>query len=254
MASRSLWNRFVRLFRSKAGRALDRYETPEDLAEQAMQKHKSNMEKFNNSLVESLANLRIQQSEYKKQIREHDELRLKVEAAAKKVQSLKAKGGSEEEIGRYVEYINSLVEQIRAKEQVIQDLKPALDALSARIEELKKRYKDAERESARITQERNLLLLRSSSAQGLERAVEISSSMEGSLEFGGVNKELQDRVALEEGRAAARLEIAADSNASKHREIEREIAASTVSSDVENLLATGRLTSKLDPSVRQIAS
>lgn len=238
----SLFKRFWRLFRSRANKQLDKMETPEDLSRAAMEAHTKKVDDFKASLTESIANLRVQQAQNAKNQQEYDELGDKAKAAARKIQELQAaENPNQDEIARYTRYAEALLTQREGLKQAILTAKPILDAMEARVEEMKKQFNDIENETERIRNDQKALLLRASTAEGVKKAAEISSAMDRSFETGGINRALRDKVDQVEGLAAATLELTAESAASQQRRIEREISRSTVSRDVAALLESGDL-------------
>lgn len=250
----SIFKRILRLLRSRTNKQLDKMETPEDIARQAMEDHNKKVKDFEASLTESIANLRVQQAKNSKNVQEYDELGRKAEAAARKVKALKeSENPDEEEIARYVQYAETLLMKRKGLEEAILTAKPILDAMNARVEEMKKQFNDVQSQTERVKAEQETLLLRASTAQGVQKAAEISAAMDKNLELGGINRALSDKVDKIEGLAAATLELTAESATAQQRRIEREISKATVSNDFAALLESGSLSDGL-ASARQITS
>jgi phage shock protein A len=204
-----VFDRLKRLFGATANKALDQLETPEILAEKALNELESNLKKLTDGVASSMANEKM--------------LDKKLKANAEQLESWQKRAGiavqnNNDEIAR---------ECLVKKNELIQldaDLKEQLRVQQSTTTELKQRYRETETALKQLRSQKDNIGARSQAADALAKANQILSTTGA----GGGMSQWEEKINMKEARAQAAGEMAQESKLQdqfQQSSIEDELAA-----------------------------
>lgn len=218
----SIFARFNNLIRAKINTAIDKAEDPQEMLNQLIRDYKEEIRVAEGNVAEVIGNLRIMESDHKKEQAKVQEWQVKAQAASDKADEFRAQAEklevgdlarteAEAKADKFDGLARIALKNRTNAEKTAEKLEEQIKVATPRVESLKGQLNDAREKLAAAHHQRDELLARHKTNEAMGRILDATES----INVNGTNlsspmNEWEERIAREEARLQGRQEIMAD--------------------------------------------
>lgn len=222
----SIFARFNNLIRAKINTAIDKAEDPQEMLNQLIRDYKEEIRVAEANVAEVIGNLRIMESDHKKEQGKVQEWQVKAQAASNKAdefraqaekldaedpEQAKAKAEAVAQADKFDGLARIALKNRTNAEKTAEKLEEQIKVATPRVDSLKGQLSDARENLAAAHHQRDELLARHKTNEAMGRILDATES----INVNGTNlsspmNEWEERIAREEARLQGRQEIMAD--------------------------------------------
>ena len=218
----SIFARFNNLIRAKINTAIDKAEDPQEMLNQLIRDYKEEIRVAEGNVAEVIGNLRIMESDHKKEQAKVQEWQVKAQAASDKADEFRAQAEklevgdlarteAEAQADKFDGLARIALKNRTNAEKTAEKLEAQIKVATPRVDSLKGQLSDAREKLAAAHHQRDELLARHKTNEAMGRILDATSS----INVNGTNlssplNEWEERIAREEARLQGRQEIMAD--------------------------------------------
>lgn len=218
----SIFARFNNLIRAKINTAIDKAEDPQEMLNQLIRDYKEEIRVAEANVAEVIGNLRIMESDHKKEQGKVQEWQVKAQAASNKADEFRAQAEklevddparteAEAQADKFDGLARIALKNRTNAEKTAEKLEEQIKVATPRVDSLKGQLSDAREKLAAAHHQRDELLARHKTNEAMGRILDATES----INVNGTNlsspmNEWEERIAREEARLQGRQEIMAD--------------------------------------------
>lgn len=234
-SSTSIVDRVSRLLRANVHDMLDKAEDPEKMMDQIIRDYVNNMEATQEAVQETIANLRLIETQQAKDEESLAEWQHRAQLAAARTKDLRAKGKDDEAAQAEIMAKRALDHQVAAEQRIAQRA-PNIEYNNNVAEQLKSGLRSMEDRLESLRVERNDLLARYKLAKTQESFADTMNQINTNNSAGALSQ-LSSKVEEVEARSQAAIEVSSNSMNSQWEELENQSASIEAQNRFEALMS-----------------
>ncbi|MCW4465474.1 PspA/IM30 family protein [Glutamicibacter sp. MNS18] len=218
MAKQSFFARLFRIGRSNAHAALDSIEDPQRMLDQSVRDYTNNISEAESAVAQTIGNLRMQEEDHAKALRDAKEWGGKALAASNKADEFNAAGDSAN-AQKFNQLATMAIQKQMASEKAAAALEPTIRTQQEVVQRLKTGLDSMKAKRQELVAKRNELVARARNAKTQGQMMDALKS----LDLGDPTSEIsrfEAQVRQDEAKARGAAELAASSLDSQFAELE----------------------------------